>query len=208
MPVLRIAFLLCLAAGLTAPAFAQSTEETATETTAAEAATEEAPDTGLSMGEEVGAEAKLGESYVAETIDDWEMQCIRTEDGNDPCQMYQLLMDEQGTAVAEITMFRLKPGNQAVAGAMIAVPLETLLTAPLTLSVDGGKGKRYPYSFCNPVGCYARVGFTQDDINAFKRGIKATITVIPFVAPDQKVVVTMSLKGFTASFDKASIAEN
>ena len=118
--------------------------------------------------------------------------------------MYQLLTDGQGTSVAEISLFRLAGGGQVVAGATFVVPLETLLTEKLTLQVDAGQAKRYDFSFCTKIGCYARVGFTAQDIAGFKAGNVAKIGITPALAPDQKVTLEMSLKGFTASFDKVT----
>jgi invasion protein IalB len=77
----------------------------------------------------------------------------------------------------------------------------------LTVAVDGGKARRYPYAFCNPVGCYVRLGLTADDVAAFKRGKEAIITIVPALAPDQQVKLTLSLDGFTASFDKSSVID-
>ena len=51
------------------------------------------------------------------------------------------------------------------------------------------------------MGCVARVGFTAEEIAAFKAGGKATMTIVPAVAPDKTVALDMSLKGFTAGFD-------
>ncbi|KAA0920896.1 invasion associated locus B family protein [Aquicoccus porphyridii] len=161
---------------------------------------------GLSMGEEDGP--LPAEPYVKAEHGDWKLQCFPVDEGEEPCQLYQLLKDEVGTDVAEVAIFRLPSGGQAVAGATVTVPLETLLTAQLTIAVDGGKGKRYPFSFCSPVGCYARIGFTADDIAAFKRGAKATVTLVPAPAPDQTVDLEMSLLGFSAAFDASTVIEN
>ena len=84
------------------------------------------------------------------------------------------------------------------------MPLETLLTQKLTIAVDGGQAKRYDFSFCTQVGCYARVGFTADDVSRFKAGSAAKITIVPALAPDQKVELDMSLSGFTAAFEETS----
>lgn len=159
----------------------------------------------LSMGEDAAAapsgEPGAGQTYVAETFGDWEMRCVKAGDGKDPCQLYQLLEDESGNSVAEMSIFGLPEGQQAAAGATIITPLETLLTKQLTLSVDGGAGKRYPYTFCNQVGCFARVGFTSAEIAQFKKGASATLTIVPAAAPDQAVKLTVSLSGFTAGYD-------
>jgi invasion protein IalB len=161
----------------------------------------------LSLGEEGEANTEVGQPYTKETIGAWEMRCIKTEGQVDPCQMYQLLDDGEGAPVAEISLFRLPNGGKAEAGATIIVPLETALPSQLTVSVDGGKARRYPYAFCNPVGCYVRLGLTTADIASFKKGNEAQITIVPALAPDQKVALTLSLAGFTASYDQVSVIE-
>ena len=157
----------------------------------------------LSMGD---AGEQPGQTYIQETFGDWEMRCIRTESGNDPCQLYQLLQDDAGNNVAEISLFGLPAGQQAAAGATIITPLETLLLEQISLSVDGGQAKRYPFSFCSTIGCFARIGFTNDEVNQLKRGRGATLTIVPVAAPDQKVVLSLSLSGFTAGYDAVNAA--
>lgn len=161
----------------------------------------------LSFGEPTRETAEIGQTYTDEVIGDWEMRCIKTEAEEDPCQMYQLMDDGQGQPVAEMSLFRLPEGGRAIAGATLVVPLETALPQQVSVSVDGGKARRYPYAFCNPVGCYARMGLTAPDIAAFKAGNQAVLTIVPALAPDQKVNLTLSLTGFTASFDRVSVID-
>ncbi|MFP4237971.1 MAG: invasion associated locus B family protein [Rhodosalinus sp.] len=187
---------------LAAPLAAQDAEQTPAEE-AQENGPENGPGSDLSLGT-----TDVGSTYVQEESGDWEIQCIRSDRQEDPCTLYQLLSDDDGNPVAEVSIFRLPEGARAAAGATIIVPLETLLTEQLRLSVDGGQGKLYPFSFCNPVGCYARIGLTASDVEAFKRGATGTITIVPFAAPDQEVSLDMSLIGFTEGFDKVSVLEN
>lgn len=167
-----------------------------------------APD--LSMGQPAPAPAPEAEDgpgsvYVAATFDAWEQRCVREADGSDPCQLYQLLKDPEGNPVAEISLFALPQAQQAaVAGATIIVPLETLLPEGLTLAVDGANPKRYPLTFCAPIGCIARVGFTAAEIESFRKGNTATLSLLPAVAPDQRVTLPISLKGFTAGYAAAA----
>lgn len=206
---------LTMAVMLPASLMAQTaeTETPAEETPAEEAQTEEgttAPniEDQLSLGEDASA-PQVGQTYTAETNGDWDLRCLKTEDGNDePCQMYQLMSDSEGTPVAEISIFRLPEGGRAVAGATIIVPLETSLPQQLTLQVDSGAARRYPFSFCNPIGCFSRVGLVAEEIAAFRKGNAATLTIVPALAPDQKVELTMSLSGFTASYDKTTVNAN
>lgn len=184
-----------LALGL--PAAAQTTPPAAP----ADTATQPAAPGGaaqLSMGQQP---AGANEPYVAATHGDWQLRCLKVESGEEPCQLYQLLKDAEGNSVAEFSLFALPAGQQAAAGATIITPLETLLTQQITLQVDTAQPKRYPFSWCSPIGCVSRVGFTQAEIDAFKKGTKITLTIVPVGAPDQKVELPISLKGFTAGFD-------
>ena len=190
------------------PLLAQETPDATTEAPAA-AAPAEAPAQGegtpdLSMGEAADAaagEPQVGQPYVREEFGDWALRCMKTEDGNDPCQLYQLLQDDEGNAVAEISMFPLPEGQEAVAGAEIVAPLMTLLTENLTMSVDGANGRRYPFSFCNAAGCVARVGFTAAEVDQFRNGNAGLLSLVPAMAADQHVDLAISLSGFTAGYE-------
>lgn len=201
--MLNRALLFSMATLLATPALAQ---DTTTETPAETAATEQSDGASdLNMGSVEQSEPQLGDFYVRETFDDWALRCVRTEEENDPCQLYQLLLDDTGNAIAEVSMFPLPGGGEAAAGATIVVPLETLLTENVKISVDGGPARVYPYSFCNQGGCVARVGFTQGDVNAFKAGNAATVTIVPAAAPDEKFNLALSLKGFTAGMTSEAV---
>ena len=183
-----------------------ATPEATPETPAAEAPAAGA-EPGLSMGEPAAGdsgEPQVGQPYVREESGDWALRCLRTEDGSDPCQLYQLLEDGEGNAVAEISMFPLPEGSPAAAGATIVAPLETLLTENLTLAIDGNEAKRYPFTFCNRAGCVARVGFTAEEVQQFRSGNAVQMSIVPAAAPDQTVELTISLTGFTAGFEKAT----
>ncbi len=183
---------------------AVAAQETTTQDDAPAAAEEPAADTAsdLDMGTEIVDENAVGTAYLRDTFGDWALRCLRAEEGQpDPCQLYQLLNDTDGNSVAEISMFPLPAGNRAAAGATIVVPLETLLTQELRISVDGAAPRRYPFTFCNRAGCVARVGFTNDEIASFKRGNAATLRMVPAAAPDEEVNLNISLTGFTAGYD-------
>ena len=158
----------------------------------------------LAMGVEAAeglpsqTDAAVGATYLSAGFDKWEQRCIKTADGADPCQLYQMLYLADGTSVAEISLFGLPAGGQAVAGATFMAPLETLLTANLKITVDAGTARIYPFAFCTKAGCIARLGFTAEELDAFKKGGRAVVTIVPAVAPDKSVDIDLSLKGFTA----------
>jgi invasion protein IalB len=175
-------------------------DSTTAEDTQAPAATADVSD--LDTGEPVAEANPDNNSYIKTTHGDWAIQCLRVQEGPEPCQMYQLLRDQNGGSVAEVSIFRVPNGGQVSAGGTFIVPLETLLTQKLNIRVDSGQAKRYDFSFCTQIGCYARVGFTDEDVAAFRRGNVANVTIVPALAPDQLVTVAMSLSGFTAAFEE------
>lgn len=200
------------------PALAQDETAAATDAEAAAAADAEAAveaeapaedaapaDTGLDMGTDVAAERQPGQVYVADVHGAWELRCAHNPAGEDPCQMYQLLKDSDDNAVAEINILRLPEGGPAAAGATFIAPLETLLTQQLTLAVDSGSPKRYAFRLCAQLGCMVQMGFTAEEIANMKAGAVATATIVPAIAPDQKVELPISLTGFTAAFDALTV---
>ncbi|MEL6531975.1 MAG: invasion associated locus B family protein [Pseudomonadota bacterium] len=166
-------------------------------------AEEEAPDPlALSRGEPVGEEGGVGSTYILEEHGDWEIRCLVAPEGQtDPCQLYQLLVDETGNPTAEFNLFVLPEGDDVTAGATVVTPLDTLLSAQMRMRVDDGQTLRFPFSFCQPIGCFVRLGLSEDDVDVFKAGGEATITIVPLPAPDQTVDLTLSLSGFTAGMD-------
>lgn len=193
-----LSLLLCLA--MTAPSFGQEATDPAatTETTPpGDAAT----GTDLSLGTEVAGADGPGSTYVAASFESWDQRCVRAAEGGvDTCQLYQLLKDEKGNAVAEMSLFGLAEGQEAAAGATVIAPLETLLTEGLLLQIDAAKPKAYPFTWCSSIGCVARIGLTAAEVDALKKGNKVTLTIVPVVAPTEKVLLDVSLAGFTAGF--------
>ena len=137
----------------------------------------------------------------------WTVRCRGGVKGAVPCQLFQALNDAQGNAVVEINIFNLPAGQKAAAGVIVVAPLETLLTQELALRVDATKGKRYPFAWCTAVGCVSRIGITADELNDFRQGSEATVTIYSVAAPRQPLTLTISLKGFTAGFN-AMLAAN
>ncbi|WP_299889858.1 invasion associated locus B family protein [uncultured Ruegeria sp.] len=164
--------------------------------------TEETPNaetgTELDLGE---SGPRVGEQFVKEKSGEWDVSCIKAEDGEDPCAIVQVLNGPQGEPIAEVSIGKLPEGGAAVAWANVIVPLETLLQAQLALSIDGAPRKLYNYHHCVPVGCVAQLGLSQGDLSAMKAGSKATFSLVPARFPDQVLEMDMSLSGFTAGFD-------
>lgn len=145
------------------------------------------------------------ETYVAETYGAWSRECIKLPEGQDrpdPCQISQILHEgDNKNAIGKMTVGKLPEGGKAAAGSMIIVPLGTLLTQQITLGVDQGAARRYPFRFCDRVGCVAQIGLTAAEVQSLKAGKMAKITIRPAAKPDQQVVVDVSLDGFTKAWE-------
>lgn len=164
-------------------------------------------DQGFTTGEPIAkpvepSQPAPGKPYVKATYDDWQVHCIPDpKGGKDRCQITQLLHQADGNPIIEVSMSPLAPGQAAVAGAAVITPLETLLIPQLTIKIDDGDAKRYPFAFCNPRGCIARVGFTAPELAALEKGKKAVLTIVSAQNPGKQIDVDMSLKGFSKAYD-------
>ena len=155
----------------------------------------------LSLGQTVG-ETPVGAQYDKSTHGDWSVRCVKAPEGKtDRCTIYQLLREENGNPIAEVSMFNLPNPGAAVAGATIVTPLETLLQPQLQIKIDDGDAKIYPYSFRNKTGCFACVGFTALELASLERGNAAIVTIFAVAKPKEPINITMSLNGFTSAYD-------
>ncbi len=151
--------------------------------------------------------ATVGQFYVLEKSDPWELRCTKTETGEDPCQIFQVLRDESGGDVAEFNMFKIPEGGPAVAGAVVVVPLETLLKAGLIIQIDENEPRAYSFSYCNSYGCIARVGFSSEELAWMQEGNQAVLTIVPALSPETKVKLPLSLTGFSDMLEKTTVAQ-
>lgn len=162
----------------------------------------------LDLGQEVQTGPRLGERYSKEKHGDWDLACVKTEAPQDPCSLLQIVLDENGNPLAEMSLFRIESANSpAVAGATVIVPLETQLAAGLTIAIDGAPAKRYGFTFCNQLGCVAQIGLTQEDVDAYKRGNEAVMSLRPAQAPDRVIDMKLSLSGFTAGYNVVDLVK-
>ncbi|MDR6265328.1 MULTISPECIES: invasion associated locus B family protein [Rhodobacterales] len=182
-------------------------QETTTETTEATTQTETAPadqanaaDSEYKVADE-NAAPEEGQGYLKEEHGQWQVRCIKAPEGEEEvCRLFNLLTDKDGNSIAQLDMQALPKGGKAVAGVDMATPLGTLLTAQLVMKIDAAKAKRYPYTWCDNLGCYARFGMTAGEIDAMKKGVTTVVTIASVAAPEEPLELELSLSGFTAAW--------
>lgn len=169
----------------------------------AQDATEEAPaeTQGTTLDEQfpVGGVQQQPQEVVRATHGDWQIRCAGETDN---CFMYQLLLNAEGTPVAEFSLIKLPVGSEAVAGATVVAPLGTLLTRGLTMVVDENEATTYPFSWCTPPGCFARFGLTDLLVEGMRSGSELKVIVFSIAQTQVPVEATASLNGFTAAFEE------
>jgi len=138
------------------------------------------------------------QEVVKATFGDWEVRCTN---GGNTCFMYQLVLKDDGTPIAELSMVKLPLGSEAVAGVTLVAPLGTLLTQGVQMQVDDADASQYPFSWCTRPGCFARFGITDLVLNSMKSGQKITVALFSIADGQTPVTASASLKGFTEAFD-------
>ena len=157
---------------------------------------------GLSLGKPLEKIREPGEVYLAGNKGDWNVRCITGKPGEiDKCEIQQLLFLNENTPIADISIFKLPPGELAVAAANVMVPLETLLTKKFRFSFSKDLVKEFPYSFCNSNGCLVRMGLLEEDVTAMKKGVVSQLSLTHVSKPESSINLNLSLSGFTAAFD-------
>jgi len=144
------------------------------------------------------ATAEQPKEIIRETHDDWEIRCTTATES---CFLYQLLLNDKGTAVAEFSIIKLPLGSEAVAGATVVAPLGTLLTRGVYFAIDEAAATQYPFSWCTRPGCFSRFGLTDLLVADMKAGTNVNITLHYIGNAQEPITITASLKGFTDAFD-------
>lgn len=186
-----------------APAEAPVADTPAAEAPAADAPAADAPatDAPAAAAPAADAEPQVGAYYTRETHGDWQLRCIKSPSGIDPCELFQLLTDTNDNPVAEAALIPIN-GDQVAAGLTITAPLETDLGAGVGFQIDAAEMKVYPFSVCVPIGCIARVGLPAAQVDSMRKGAKGKVVVLPYglEPPEGVVELSVSLSGFTAGY--------
>jgi invasion protein IalB len=197
----RLAAALSIAvSGIVLPAAAQ--EAPAAPEAPAASAPLAAPQAPAPAGDPAQSEVRI---KLRETHGDWEVRCALDES---ECFMYQLARDQGGNPVAEINIVRLEDGAPAAAGVTALTPLGTLLRPGLTLSVDDGERRSFPFLWCDASGCFARFALSTAEVDSLRQGSNARITLFSIGAPGTPVELDVSLAGFTAALNSLQPIQN
>lgn len=156
---------------------------------------------------ETPAAPAVGQPFVAAEHRDWQIICspVPVAEGQpaqpDVCEMYQLLREESGQPIAEMSIAALALTGEIIAGATITTPLETFLPAGMgfRIGAEAEEMRVEAFRVCTAIGCVVRMGLNAEEIRQMELGSEAYVTIVPFVAVDRPVNILVSLRGFTAA---------
>ena len=78
----------------------------------------------FSTGEVVESTPAIGDYYAKGSFGDWTLRCLKTEQTQDPCQLFQLMHTPDGSPVAEYNLNPVQSDGLVIAGANVITPLE------------------------------------------------------------------------------------
>jgi invasion protein IalB len=141
-----------------------------------------------------------GAQSVTETYQDWQMVCGQPQQGVKQCAVAQQQTDSK--TGQRILGVELRPQGDKAEGIML-LPFGLTLDKGVTLHVgeaEFGSGLRF--KTCLLQGCVVPLSFDAKAVAALRKA--PTLTVNAFGDADQPVTFSISLKGFSPAFDRAT----
>ena len=128
----------------------------------------------------------------------WVKFCNTDEETNrELCLITQELRTATGQFIASVALREISDEERKTL--ILAVPPGMLIQPGLTISIDGEQEREAKYGICFPNACYSELVIDEEVVTGFKKGEEITITT--FNQQAQKVPFTLTLIGFTNTYD-------
>lgn len=144
-----------------------------------------------------------GASSLQETYQDWRLGC-QSVAPQPVCSISQEQAQQNGQRILAIELRKQSDG--AVSGNLI-LPFGLQLDAGAILQIDEGpQEKPLRFSTCMPGSCLVPISFDADRIAALR--VATTLRVKVQSTDAKEVALAISLKGFSAAFDRLQMLGN
>lgn len=157
----------------------------------------------LGGGETMAQTASEAPTSLTETYGDWVVRCVSpaaTEGQPAPariCEMTQELQQQQtGQRVLAVSVQKAESGGRLT----VVAPFGLLLSEGVKLSVGETPVAALGFTTCLPAGCIAVSDLEAAALDTLKAGDQAVVEMTDTNA--QPVKVNLSLKGFTAAWNR------
>jgi invasion protein IalB len=155
----------------------------------------------LPVGAQDASALPGGATSLQETYDDWLVQCATQQTGKACAMQQEQRAQETGQRVLAI---ELRPAGTGVEGVVI-LPFGLALAKGATVQVDEGKvSAPLAFSTCLPAGCVAPLTFNAEMLQGLRKGSALKINVTPD-GGGEPIALSVSLKGFSAAFDRTAV---
>ncbi len=157
-------------------------------------------------------------SYTSATYSDWKVECRsapaaktkgkkgKTAKGTTTrvCEMIQLYnFRRTRRRIAKLAIGKL-PGQEKVK-AVVESPLNVYLPDGVTIKTDSKAEFKGVFIRCKATSCFANFDLNKDAISKLEFAKKATMTFTNLAR--RKIVLPVSLKGFSSAYTKAVVAQ-
>lgn len=138
---------------------------------------------------------------LQESWQDWQVACVQGESGGRLCAMSQTLVQEEGGRRILALEIVTAPGGET-ATAKLLLPFGLLLDQGVSLEVDEAAIEtNLRFRTCLPGGCVVPIALSAQYLVALRKG--ETLKVVSAASDTgQAVSFSISLRGFTAAFDR------
>jgi invasion protein IalB len=142
-----------------------------------------------------------GASSLRETYQDWLVACVQKKTKR--CALSQQQSQENGRRVLGVEIVPGPDGKTATG--ILVLPFGLALDAGVTLQIDD-KPAEAPlrFSTCLSGGCLVPLSFDEAFLSALRAGEALKATAKAFDG-GQAVSLSVSLKGFSAAFDRVAV---
>lgn len=140
---------------------------------------------------------------VRRDIGAWSVICAVS---GSPCAMEQIGKTAAGEDAILMQVEKLPEpttaeGRRIVAVANILTPRNAFLQPGVTLRVDGGQARTYPYFACQNNGCLVQIAMDEPMVAQMRRGARLAVTLAVFQPKGPASGdAFISLSGFTRAF--------
>lgn len=130
----------------------------------------------------------------------WAVRCVSDSRGGPvDCMLEQRVVVSGSNQLLVGASVYMRAG-EATPQLVLQTPLGLHLPAGVKVSVDDTALQTLPLRTCDAGGCYAELALSDQAVNALKAG--GTMTVTFQDLSEREIPVPVSLRGFTAAFDK------
>lgn len=139
-------------------------------------------------------------SVLTETYESWTVQCVNTTEGETTkrsCQMSQELLQQETRQ--RVVLFAVADAEKGAKGTLV-LPFGLRLSEGVRIELADAELARGAFTTCLPAGCLAELELQDASIKQLRGAEK--ITVVMVASNGQTARTELSLKGFSAAYDR------